>query len=170
MGVLPGCRRRSCHQPERLPGQEAAWHPGRSGHHHKHIAQSRTLAAACYQGRGLLPPALGQGSQLSLSLLWRTHRRAGKWVGKHPLNALICLSPKGDCSSSPEHPAPASARRGGGGWRLPCRGGHCPGDGANPELKENVLFSTSTETDGETRYSTKRKKNVVNRKLKIGLN
>jgi len=68
--------------------------------------------------------------------------------------------------------APHQLRQGEGvaAGELPCRGGHCPGDGANPELKENVLFSTSTETDGETRYSTKRKKNVVNRKLKIGLN
>lgn len=35
--------------------------------------------------------------------------------------------------------------------------------------KENVLFSTSTETDGETRYSTKRKKRCQ-QKAKIGLN
>lgn len=67
-------------------------------------------------GRGFLPPALGQGSQLSPSPLRRTHHRAGKWVGKHPLNALICLSPEGDRSSSPKRPAPASARR--GGWQL----------------------------------------------------
>lgn len=152
----PRLQARELPPPERLPGQEAARQPGRSRRHHKHVAQSQSPAA---KGSGFLPPALGQGSQLSTSLLQRTHRRTGKRVGKHPLNALN-LSPKGDRGSSPKRPALTSARRGGGNWRVACRGGHYPGDGANPELKENVLFSTSTETDGETRYSTKRKKTL----------
>lgn len=112
-----------------------------------------------------LSKAAGTASQVRPSQLCRMHRRAGRSVGPQPLNALI-FCPLSVTVAAAQSPwswllLRPQARQGGGSWGLPRGGGHCPGDGANPELKENVLFSTSTETDGETRYSTKRKKKTL---------
>lgn len=107
---------RNCHHLERLLGQEAMWHLPDPDAITSMLLRAKPWQLPAPEGRGFLPLAPGQGSQLSPSSLQRTRQRAGKWVRKYPLNALICLSPKGDCSSSTKHPMSASAQQGGGSW------------------------------------------------------